>query len=93
MEAPSFPQIPIPDASVDGLLRSMRAVISTLQLITGTEQKSRDGTKAGRNMAHVFLDNDEPTALNDGDLWLRQGSTITLNVWNGTRWVKASEMT
>lgn len=91
MQAPDWPEIPTPEASIQSLLRSLTAVISTLQMITGQDAKSRSGTKANRNMCHVFLDNDEPTAINDGDLWLRQGSTITLSVWDGTRWVKVAE--
>lgn len=84
MQTPKFPQIPKPEASVDSLLRAMQPVISTLQMITGTEAKSRSGDKADRHMAHVFVQNTPPTALNVGDIWINDGKG---SYWDGTAWV------
>lgn len=86
MEAPKFPSIPTPEATLDSLQRSMTAVTSTLAMLTGQDPKSQSGAQASRNMAHTFVQDTQPTAINPGDFWLCQNPKISLSCWTGDRW-------
>jgi hypothetical protein len=87
---PKFPEIPTPVATPDSLLRSMTAVISTLQMLTGTGPVSQSGAQTNRNMTHTFVQDTQPTAINPGDLWVCKSPKTSLSCWDGATWVLLS---
>jgi hypothetical protein len=84
--APKFPQIPIPDGSPESMLQAMVSVIQTLQTLTTSGPKSQSGAQTDRNMAHTFVQDTQPTAINPGDFWLCQKPKVSLSCWTGDRW-------
>jgi hypothetical protein len=84
--APKFTQIPMPTADPQSMLRSLQAVISTLQMMTSQGPKSQSGAQTNRNMAHTFIQDNQPTAINPGDFWFCQNPKASLSCWDGTTW-------
>jgi hypothetical protein len=87
MKAPMFPTIPTPDAEVKSLQRSVEALKRVVEMLTGTDTKSVDGTSSNRFASHVFVQRTEPVAIHLGDLWLCTAGNASFNIWDGTNWV------
>jgi hypothetical protein len=85
--APKFPTIPVPEANPESLHKTCLALKQVVEMLTGGDAKSRDGTQADRFAPHVFVQSTTPTALHEGDMWLYTGSTYTFNVWSGGKWL------
>jgi hypothetical protein len=82
-----FPSIPVPENNPESLHRTCLALKKAVEMLTGADSKSRDGSSSDRFANHVFVGTDVPEALHVGDLWLATGQSYTFNIWNGTDWL------
>ena len=87
MTVPLFPAIPLPAAEVESLRASVMALKQCVELLTGTDNHSKDGSIADRFAPHVFVQGATPKAYRQGDLWLCTGEDYTLNIWDGSMWL------
>lgn len=82
-----FPNVPMPDTTLEGLQRSVLALKQCVQMLTGYDNSSRDGTRADRFAPHVFVQATAPEALHEGDLWLCNQGSMTFNIWSAGKWL------
>lgn len=87
MTAPVFPAIPVPGTDGDSLRTAVLALKQSVDMLTGGDGQSKDGSTANRFAPHVFLQGATPTAFHPGDLWLCTGTNYTLNIWDGSHWL------
>lgn len=85
--APKFPTIPVPENNVEALHKTCLALKRCVEMLTGPDARSRDGSSSNRFAPHVFVQADTPTALHEGDLWLCEGPTFTFNIWSAGKWM------
>ena len=81
----TYPSIPDPTNTVDSLLNTVRALKQSMEQITGQ--------RANGAAAHVFAQDDPPTAIAVGDFWIDTNAKSALRYWNGNEWVLISSPT
>lgn len=72
----TFPAIPDPVPTVEGLLTTVQVLKMCVELLTGQR-----GTVAPNR---VFTQSTAPTAEQAGDMWVYDG---TLLYWDGSAWI------
>jgi hypothetical protein len=87
-----FPSVPTPDDTVKGMLACMIVMKKCIDMLTGNDNQSKEGSKDQRFAPHVFLQNNQPDAAHEGDLWLMTGGNMTFNIWDGNRWLKITTL-
>jgi hypothetical protein len=86
-KAPKYPTIPLPEDNLHSLHRTCLALKRSVEMLTGKDTKSADGTATDRFAPHVFITPYTPEALHIGDFWLCTGQNYTFNMWNGGTWL------
>jgi hypothetical protein len=88
MQTPTFPTIPVPDLTPNGMLNTLLALKKCVEMLTGVDLASQSGNRANRFAPHVFIQNDPPTPYLPGDMWVATGTQTTFSIWDGTQWLK-----
>jgi len=73
-----FASIPEPTPTVEGLLETVQALKTTVEVLAGL--------RAGQPAAYVFLQSSIPSQPKVGDLWINSGNGV-MTYWNGTTWL------
>jgi len=80
-----YDPIPEPDASIDGLLRTVKALKGTVDQLSG-----QNPNQAVQAPIRNFVQRENPTAYSVGDFWTKlavlPGESPVISVWNGRQW-------
>ena len=86
MPVNKYDPIPDPEASIDSLLRTVKAMKMTVEQLTG-QTPNLDIKAPNRN----FVQRNTPEAFSQGDLWTKlavlAGEVPIVSIWNGSKWV------
>lgn len=77
----ALPTIPVPRPDLDALAKTCSALKETIERF----MRSPRPLGTGRRPA-MFLDQDQPTGMQDGDFWLQSGEKTTLSVALKGKW-------
>lgn len=89
---PNYPTIPNPDANVQSLQQAVLAIKRVLEMLTNTDTSSQQANKKQVYLCHCFVQMEQPTANNRGDIWLCTGTNYSFSIWDGTVWLKIVDM-
>ena len=80
----SFPSIPTPLPDLDALHRTCAALKLAVEQIVGT--------RGGEHMPCIFVQNDQPDEISDGDFWLASGVKTTLSIAINGKWMPVGNL-
>jgi len=77
---PSYPSIPEPMASIDGILETVRVMKLTIEMLTGQLKGVSSGAP------RIFVQSSQPTTNDIGDLWINSANR-KMSYWSGSAWL------
>lgn len=84
MSEPSYPGIPEPTLSLEGLMNTV------LQLKIAVEMLSGQRTGPSYGAPRIFVQPKMPTTNDIGDLWINTALNNKLHFWDGRNWTQTT---
>ena len=83
--SPNFPSIPMPRSDPEALYNTCMVLKQAVEALQGADRETGYSPR-------MFVQNTPPDVVRDGDFWLSQGTSTTLNVSVGGRWIRTGTL-
>ena len=83
--SPTFPSIPMPRSELEALYNCCMVLKQAVEALQGANRETGYSPR-------MFVQNTPPDVTRDGDFWLAQGISMTLNVSLGGQWVRTGTL-